>query len=135
MATSPFEYSWNAAARRFAFALHGRWDSQIMADWDTAQRAVLRQVPSTGWTILANLTDYLPQSEEIQKGHEALMALSAQKGMTRAAVVMSESVAAMQIRRLSGQAHANDKIVVVTSVAEAERVLASAQRTTSTVHA
>jgi hypothetical protein len=126
MAALPYEIAWDPRSSRLTFTLRGRWDHQIMTQWDNLQRNALTKVPPTGWTILANLVEYLPQSEDIQKGHEALMALSVQRGMVLAAVVMSESVAAMQIKRLSGQAHADNRIVIVTSVAEAERVLARA---------
>ena len=73
--------------------------------------------------MLGDMIDYPPQTEEVQKGHELMMALSVKSGMTRAALVIPKVVTTMQNKRSAAKSKADDVIVFVTSLAEAARAL------------
>ena len=120
---APYEISWNLASKRLTFKLRGSWDVKTMSEWERAYRAAVAQAPAGGWTVLGDMIDYPPQTEEVQKGHEPMMALSVKSGMTRAALVIPKVVTTMQNKRSAAKSKADDVIVFVTSLAEAARAL------------
>jgi hypothetical protein len=120
---APYELAWDIEAKRIRFAMHGTWDGATMSLWSREYRAAVLAPPGPRWTVLADMTDYPPQSESIQKGHEELIAFSAQHGMVKAIMVVPKAVAAMQMKRLVGQAGAASVIGFVSSIAEAEKIL------------
>ena len=120
---APYEVSWNMASRRLNFKLRGRWDATTTSDWQRAYRAAVAQAPAGAWTVLGDMADYPPQSDEVQRGHELMMALSAKSGMTRAALLIPKVVTTMQNKRSAAKTNTDDLIVFVTTLAEAERAL------------
>jgi hypothetical protein len=119
-----YELAWVPGTKRLNFSLHGVWDAQTMARWDADYRAAVGRAPAGGWVVVGDMTDHPAQSESIQRGHEALMAFSAQSGLVRAALIVPKVVAAMQMKRLAGQAHADMLIHFVSTGAEADTVIA-----------
>ena len=120
---APYELAWDIEAKRLRFAMRGMWTGATMSSWSREYRAAVLAPPGPRWTVLADMTDYPPQSDSIQKGHEELIAFSAQHGMVKAIMVVPKAVAAMQMKRLVGQAGAASVIGFVSSVAEAEKIL------------
>lgn len=119
-----YTLKWNSSAQRIEFTMTGTWDSEIMRRWDAEYRAAVAQAPSGVWTVLGDMSNYPAQSDEIQKGHETLIAHSAANGMAKAVLVVPKSVVAMQMKRLVNNAHAQ-MVTYAASVDEATKLLAA----------
>lgn len=99
--SEPFEIAWNVAENRLEFTLRGMWDDATVAKWEKVYRAAVLSAPRPGWTVLGDMTAHPPQSPQVQKTHETLMAFSAEQGMRAFALVVPKTVVAMQLRRLA----------------------------------
>jgi hypothetical protein len=108
--SNPFELTWNQAENRLEFVMRGKWTAQDLQKWTTTYSATLRQ-GRPGWTLLGDMSEYPPQSEEVSAGHEKMMALTMASGASRVALVVPKAVVAMQMKRLQGNAGVNMKHV------------------------
>ncbi len=78
----------------------GFWDSAVARDYDRAVRAALQEA-SGRFCVLADISDYPPQTPEVQAIHGGLMAEAKSRGVCRAANLVSSVLSQNQIRRLS----------------------------------
>jgi hypothetical protein len=108
--SNPFELTWNQAENRLEFVMRGKWTAQDLQKWTTTYSATVRQ-GRPGWTLLGDMSEYPPQSEEVSAGHEKMMALTMASGAARMALVVPKAVVAMQMKRLQGNAGVNMKHV------------------------
>lgn len=108
--SNPFELTWNQAENRLEFVMRGKWTAQDLQKWTTTYSATVRQ-GRPGWTLLGDMSEYPPQSEEVSAGHEKMMALTMASGAARVALVVPKAVVAMQMKRLQGNAGVNMKHV------------------------
>ncbi|MEN3268222.1 STAS/SEC14 domain-containing protein [Pseudonocardia sp.] len=108
--SNPFELTWNQAENRLEFVMRGKWTAQDLQKWTTTYSATVRQ-GRPGWTLLGDMSEYPPQSEEVSAGHEKMMALTMASGASRVALVVPKAVVAMQMKRLQGNAGVNMKHV------------------------
>jgi UDP-N-acetylmuramyl pentapeptide synthase len=108
--SNPFELTWNQAENRLEFVMRGKWTAQDLQKWTTTYSATVRQ-GRPGWTLLGDMSEYPPQSEEVSAGHEKMMALTMAAGASRVALVVPKAVVAMQMKRLQGNAGVNMKHV------------------------
>jgi hypothetical protein len=119
-----YTLKWDTAAKRIEFTMTGTWDADIMRRWDAEYRAAVARAPRGAWTVIGDMSDYPPQPDEIQKGHETLIAHSAANGMVKAVLVVPKAVVAMQMKRLVNNAQA-DMVTYAASVDEAKKLLAA----------
>jgi hypothetical protein len=116
--SKPFDLTWNQAENRLEFTMRGKWTAQDMAQWVSTYSATIRQ-GRPGWTLLGDLSEYPPQTDEISAGHEKMMALTMASGASKVALVVPKAVLAMQMKRLQGNAGVN-----MTNVASRDAALA-----------
>ncbi|MDQ1287456.1 MAG: methyl-accepting chemotaxis protein [Actinomycetota bacterium] len=119
-----YTLAWDTAENRINFTLTGMWDADTMRRWDADYRAAVAKAPRDGWTVIGDMTGYPAQSEEIQAGHERLIAHSAASGMAKAVLVVPKAVVAMQMKRLVNNAKAST-VTYAASVDEAKKLLAA----------
>jgi hypothetical protein len=121
--SNQFEIGWKIPENRLEFTLRGMWDDATVAEWERTYRAAVLKAPRTGWTVLGDLTEHPPQNPKVQKVHETLMAFSASQGMSKFALVVPKTFAAMQLRRLASSSDASKLANWVTTRDEGLRVL------------
>src|SRR5512139_852792 len=93
--------NWDRAQNQLSFTLSGTFAADEWRRWNQALRQQIQQVPSSGWTLLADITDFPAQSQEIQKGIEDQMRLIANSGCTKIAMVAPPAITAMLTKRLA----------------------------------
>jgi hypothetical protein len=97
-----FRVSWDAKTRILYLRMWGLWDEPLallFRDAVTEARQPLR--PSLPSYVLADLRRYPTQRPAVQKVHAELMSKSESHGILRSANLVAETLASMQIRRLS----------------------------------
>ncbi len=97
-----FRVTWDPKTRILYLRMWGLWDEALgllFRDAVTEARAPLR--PSTPSFVLADLRRYPTQRAVVQKIHAELMSKSEGHGIFRSANLVAETLASMQIRRLS----------------------------------
>jgi hypothetical protein len=107
---NPFDLAWNQAENRLEFVMRGKWTAQDLQKWTTTYSATVRQ-GRPGWTLLGDMSEYPPQSDDVSAGHEKMMALTMAAGASKVALVVSKAVVAMQMKRLQSNAGVNMKHV------------------------
>ncbi len=119
-----YEVDWDQQTNRLTFALHGTFDQTALSRFSAEFRVAVAKVPkSGGWTVLADLSDYPPQSDAINAGMEELMGLTQKSGVGKSVAMVPKAVVAMQVKRLASSAQTG--IFMVGTLAEAEKYLAS----------
>lgn len=121
-----YRIEWDTTANRLEFTLTGIWDMSTMQRWSADYKAAVAKAPRPGWTVLGDLTEHPAQDDQIQAGHEGLMAHSAQQGMRKAALVVPRAVMAMQMKRLAQSSQTESVITFVSTVDEGRRLLGHA---------
>jgi hypothetical protein len=118
-----YEVDWDQQASRLTFALHGTFDQAALARFAAEFRVAVAKAPKSGWTVLADLSDYPPQSDAINAGMEELMGLTQKSGVGKSVAMVPKAVVAMQVKRLASSAQTG--IFMVGTLAEAEKYLTS----------
>ncbi|MFO0617938.1 MAG: hypothetical protein U0414_35435 [Polyangiaceae bacterium] len=98
-----FEVRVDRIKRVLRFTFWGFWDEPLARQYLAASIAGMRELRATDgpWHVLADLTRYPAQKEEVGKCHGESMKAGHELGLSRAANLVSSSLSAMQIRRLS----------------------------------
>lgn len=120
--TATYELGWQG--KRLVFALHGVFDDAGWAVWDAKMKAAVAKAPAGGWTLLGDLSDFPPQSDEIQEKAKALMAVGSAGGCRKSVLVVPKAVAAMQAKRLVRESAQEQDTEFFASRAEADACLA-----------
>jgi hypothetical protein len=102
----PFDLAWNQAENRLEFKMRGKWTPQDMSKWVTSYSAAIRQ-GRPGWTLLGDMSEYPPQTDDISAGHEKMMAATMAAGASKVALVVPKAILAMQMKRLQNNAGVN----------------------------
>lgn len=89
--------------RILRFTFWGFWDEPLARQYLAASIAGMRELRKTegAWHVLADLTRYPAQKDEVGRCHGESMKAGHELGLSRAANLVSSSLSAMQIRRLS----------------------------------
>lgn len=120
-----YEIHWETAANRLEFKLTGVFDDASFAKWDAAYRAAAKQAPAPGWDTLADMTEFPPQTAEIQRKAEEMIGHSFANGAARAALIAPKAVISLQAKRLASNAGVAERVTFVATRQEALDWLAS----------
>jgi len=122
--STPFTARYDRASNRIEFCFTGSWDRETMDSWNRTFNSLVAQA-RRGFTILADLSAYPPQSPEISAGHEKHMKHALAAGMSRAAMVVPGALSGLQMKRLAGGAGINPVVSYVDSRHDGLRQLAA----------
>ncbi len=79
----------------------GMWDAALAEAYRVDLLADFAQVKGRQWCVLADISQFPPQREEVQAVHGALMGQAVGMGMTKAASVVESSLSKMLISRIA----------------------------------
>ncbi len=117
-----YTLAYDGSCNRIDFTMTGQWDASDAASWRTEYTATVNGA-SAGFVVVGDLLGSALQSPEIQATHEELMGYSIQKGMARAALIVSAATLKMQLQRLASTSDTDNKIIFVGSKEQAEQVV------------
>lgn len=120
-----FTLRWNASKNRIEETLVGQWDADTMRRFEVEIREIIDAIQSPKWTVLVDVRNSAPQSNENQKKIEKITELYVAKGCVKFVVLASKAVVTMQVKRLSALAGAGQLVAYASTEAEAEQLLSA----------